>query len=137
MEPPQPHPPGSPGHVDEVCSSLRASRLLGLLRGSSCLLMTKPGQQAVCLCCQGCFRRCFVWASVFLCSTEKEMASTSRGFPSNWSQSKQAANRDLTSSFPPLLHLRVTTWAAASHGWSWTGPLSFLHPVCRGGRPGQ
>lgn len=26
------------------------------LHGSSCLLMSKPGWQAVCLCCQGCFR---------------------------------------------------------------------------------
>lgn len=62
-----PHcPPGSARPGDGVCSSLRVP-LLPLLRGSSCLLTTKPGQQAVCLCCQGCFRMGFVLASVFLC----------------------------------------------------------------------
>lgn len=49
----------------------------------SCPLMSNPGQQAVCLCCQACFRMGLYFGFCFSLFSEKEMASTSWGFPSN------------------------------------------------------
>lgn len=69
--------------------------------GSSCLLMTSPGPEAVCLCLSEVFPDGSLFWFLFFSVLTERVGSNVMGFSQDLHRSKQTANGDLMSSFPP------------------------------------